>query len=168
MEARGEAATRKAGGGAGQALPLAVADAPRLRHRATARLRARRLDLALAAGISPEASPSLALRAARLTRRSRRRLIAEGFRRAACLARTPEPHPSAATIPYARAVGSVRDELDRLAAVLSDPSPVAPCGVAQAWLLLTDGTGPLYNPHGEVSLRDTLVAATNNVRPSFL
>jgi hypothetical protein len=147
-------------------LELAVADAPRLRDRAAAWLRSRHLDLALAAGVSPEATPSLAIRARRLTRQSRRHLIAHSLRRAARAAGEGESPASARITPRLKQVGLAGEEVNRLAAVLSEPAPVAARGVAQAWLLVTDGTGPLYNPESRISLREKVAAATENLRPS--
>jgi hypothetical protein len=36
--------------------------------------------------------------------------------------------------------------------------------VAQAWILLTDGTGPLYNSRSTTNLRAFAAGATNNLR----
>ena len=52
-----------------------------------------------------------------------------------------------------------------LAETLDDPGPVAAGGVAQAWLLLTDGTGPLYNPYNRVNLRTGAARAVRELRP---
>ncbi len=37
-------------------------------------------------------------------------------------------------------------------------------GVAQAWILLTDGAGPLYNPRSPISLRARAVRAAESLR----
>src|SRR6516162_219364 len=60
---------------------LVVARRPRLRDRLAARLRARRLDRALAEGTPPEASAALALRAHQLTESEQRGSIAQAIRR---------------------------------------------------------------------------------------
>lgn len=62
-------------------------------------------------------------------------------------------------------VRAAREELSRLADTLDDPGPVAAGGVAQALLLLTDGTGPLYNPHSRSSLCAGAQRATRELRP---
>jgi hypothetical protein len=123
-----------------------------MRDRAVARLRAHRLDLALSAGASPEASAALALRAQRLTSLPHRRLMAETYRRIvreACEGRRRGRVPIA---PPRRQVTAARDDLVRLADALAQPGPVAAQGAAQALLLLTDGTGPLYTRRAEANL----------------
>jgi hypothetical protein len=55
------------------------------------------------------------------------------------------------------------DDLARLADALAIPGPVAARGVAQAWILLTDGTGPLYNPNSTASLRGRAATAADNL-----
>ena len=60
---------------------------------------------------------------------------------------------------------AAREELAELADTLDDPGPVAAGGVAQALLLLTDGTGPLYNPFSATSLRAWAERAARDLRP---
>lgn len=143
---------------------LAVAARLRVRDRITARWRSRRLDAALAAGTPTEASAALALRARRLTALSRRRSIAAAFRRVVREALEGSPRSYVRVIPARRQVAAARGELGRLADSLARPGPVAAHGVAQAWLLLTDGTGPLYNPSSSDSLRSHAVAAAEGLR----
>jgi hypothetical protein len=68
-------------------------------------------------------------------------------------------------VPCRGRVAAASDELSRLAATLTEPGPVAARGVAQAWILLTDGTGPLYNPSSPASLQESTVSAGENLRP---
>src|SRR5258708_19236038 len=68
---------------------LLVARRAGVRDRLTARVRARRLDQDLAAGVHPEMTPALALRARRLTAPPRRRQMADGYRRLPLEARGP-------------------------------------------------------------------------------
>ena len=56
------------------------------------------------------------------------------------------------------------EELSTLADALSEPGPVAPRGVAQARMLLTDGTGALFNARSEVSVRASALTAFENLR----
>jgi hypothetical protein len=63
-----------------------------------------------------------------------------------------------------RQVIAATGELTRLADTLANPGPVAARGVAQAWLLLTDGTGPLYNPNSTANARACAARAANNLR----
>jgi hypothetical protein len=144
---------------------LVVARRSRLRDRLAARWRGRRLDRALAAGTPPEASAALALRAQLLTEPERRRTIAQALRRV-----LREVHdgrgPAPGRVPASRArVTAAREELGLLADTLEDPGPVAARGVAQAWVLLTDGTGPLYNPYDRVGLRASAARAARELRP---
>jgi hypothetical protein len=143
---------------------LAVAVRLRVRDRIAARWRSRRLDAALAAGAPTDASAALALRARRLTDLSRRRSIAAALRRVVREALGGAPRSYVRVIPARGQVAAARDELSRLADSLASPGPVAAHGVAQAWLLLTDGTGPLYNPSSTASLRSHAVAAAERLR----
>ena len=142
---------------------MQIASQGGLPARLSARVRSRQLDEALAWGISPEAAAALALRARRLTTLSRRRTIAGGLRR---LIRDTcrEAPPSRARIsPRRSQVVAASDDLARLADALAIPGPVAAQGVAQAWILLTDGTGPLYNPNCTANLRARAASAANNL-----
>jgi hypothetical protein len=132
--------------------------------RLSARLRSRELDCALARGATPEAAPSLALRARRLTTLSRRRVIAEGLRRAIRDACSGAPSSRVRISPRRSEVVAASDDLSRLADALASPGPVAVRGVAQARILLTDGTGPLYNANSTTNLRARAAAAANNLR----
>lgn len=144
---------------------LVVAKPPRLTDRLAARWRRRRLDRALAEGTPPEASVALALRAQQLTEPGRRRTIAEALRRILHDAHEG-PRPSLGrVVPSRRGVTAAREELSLLADTLDDPGPVAAGGVAQAWMLLTDGTGPLYNPYHRISLRAGAARAARELRP---
>ena len=144
---------------------LVVARRPRLKDRLVARLRARRLDRALAQGTPPEASAPLALRAQRLTEPEQRSSIARELRRVmreAHVSRRPE---LARIKPSQGRVLGAREELRRLADTLEDPGPVAAAGVAQASILLTDGTGPLYNPYSRTTLVGGAARAAQELRP---
>jgi len=155
---------RPVNGGARGLSPV-VAGRPTLSDRMSARWRPRRLDRALADGAPPEASPALALRARRLTELARRRSLAGSLRR--ILREAPDdPRPSHGRIrPDRNGVEAARDELAALADGLTDPRPVAAHGVAQALLLVTDGTGPLYNPGSRASLRAGAARAARELRP---
>lgn len=142
-----------------------VAGHVRLRERLEVRLRPRRLDVALAAGAPPEGDAALALRARRLTRLARRRSIAASLRRAVREAHDGVPR-SFGRIGVTRAqVAAARAELTALADTLARPGPVAAQGVAEALILLTDGTGPLYNPGSHAILRSLAVSAARDLRP---
>jgi hypothetical protein len=112
-----------------------------LRERLSLRLQTRNLDRALADGVSPDSSQQLARRARALARADTRNQIAGSLRR---LARGDgRPLSSRVGAVPARAE-DVRRDLERLAARLLEPGPVAPRGVALTQDLLTDGAGPLF------------------------
>ncbi len=144
---------------------LVIAKQLRLRDRLAARWRSRRLDRALAEGTPPEASAALALRAQRLTEPDHRSTIAEALRRILHDADHGQLPALGRVTPARRWVTAARDELSLLAETLDDPGPVAAGGVAQAWLLLTDGTGPLYNPYNRINLRAGAARAARELRP---
>ena len=62
-------------------------------------------------------------------------------------------------------MAAASEELSALADTLAEPGPVAASGVAQAWILLTDGTGPLYNPDSRTSLCAGAARAVRELRP---
>ena len=64
-------------------------------------------------------------------------------------------------VPVSDRVTSSRHELHVLVLAdrLADPTPVCPQGVAQARLLLMDGSGPLYNPRSHADLCDQAESA---------
>ncbi|MBV9917387.1 MAG: hypothetical protein JO153_12865 [Solirubrobacterales bacterium] len=150
-----------AGSGSGE--HLVVAARPRFRDRIAARLASHRLDLALAAGVPAETSPALALRARQLRDFEERRALAGSIRRLVGQAEPGRPHSSARIIPSVGHVTAARDALGTLADALADPRPVRVRGVAQARLLLTDATWPLYNPRCERTLRTQARVATENL-----
>ena len=133
-------------------------------HQILARGQAARLDRALAEGASPEASASLAARAAQLTSTEFRRDLAASVRRILVAAGQPAS-PVAGQAPP----GSTRQLrvplrtsrisqsaplLAGLASRLLEPGPVPARGVAMVARLLADGTGPLYRE----AARDDLTA----------
>lgn len=150
---------------AGRLDGLVVARRPRLSDRLVARLRARRLDRALAQGTPPEASAPLALRAQRLTEPEERSSIARELRRILREAHQTRRPALARIMPSRGSVWAAREELRRLADTLEDPGPVTAGGVAQARILLTDGTGPLYNPMSRTTLLSGAARAVRELRP---
>jgi hypothetical protein len=117
-----------------------------------ARLRSRKLDAQLAAGIPPEKSRQLAVRAAMLTAPDSRELLAacwEDLVHAAQLpARRYDPR-----VPVASAqVKAAEEDIAGLVQTLRAPQPVAARGMAEATDLLQDGRGPVYNPNSRRGL----------------
>jgi hypothetical protein len=142
-----------------------VVERPRLRDRLATHWRARGLDRDLADGVPPEASAALALRAQRLTEPEWRWSMAGALRRLVREANVDRRQRLGRVTPDLRAVRSATEELNRLADTLDDPGPVAAQGVARAWLLLTDGTGPLYNARSRASLCAGAARAVRDLRP---
>ena len=132
-------------------------------HQILSRIQAARLDRALAAGTSPEASAGLAARAAQLTSTGFRRDLAASVRRILVAAGSPALPVTAGSpaLPVAAhaPLGSARPSrlplrtarisrsaplLAEVASRLLEPGPVPVRGVAMVAQLLADGTGPLY------------------------
>ena len=120
-------------------------------HRLIAWFRAGRLDRALAGGVSPDATAPLALRAQRLLRSSMRRDLAASAER--ILAAASQPSAARLAVPPCREqVMAAAPDLRELIGRLSDPGPASVRGIAEAGILLTDASGPLYNRHSERDL----------------
>jgi hypothetical protein len=132
--------------------------------RFSTRFSSRQLDRELARGTPPETAAPLALRARRLTTLSRRRVIAGSVRRVIRDTCRGVPPSQARISPRRARVIAAVDDLTRLADALASPGPVAARGVAQAWILLTDATGPLYNSNSTANLRARAATAANNLR----
>src|SRR5437868_3098829 len=141
-----------------------LARTPTLCDRLAARFLARRLDRALAAGAAPESSPALALRARRLTGYSSRLSIAKSLRTVVRASRDGS-RSYVRAVPQGPVIRAARDELSELADALTRPGPVCPRGVAQTWILLADGTGPLHDGRRPRRLSADIAVALENLRP---
>lgn len=107
-----------------------------------ARMRSHTLDARLAAGADPASSAMLAARAGQLaTPRSRAR-IATGLERMAL--RFDAPRSLFAILPERGAIDVNRDRLLGVAAILRSRRPLYAGGIAEARLIVVDGTGPAY------------------------
>jgi hypothetical protein len=165
MQIRLHKQTKRAAPRSEPAESVLVAGRATLRDRMSARWRPARLDRALAEGAPPESSPTLALRARRLTALDRRRTLAGALRRIVREALEDARVSRGRIRPDRTGVQAAREELTSLADGLADPRPAAAHGVAQAWLLVTDGTGPLYNACSRASLRAGAARAARELRP---
>ncbi|MDQ6815986.1 MAG: hypothetical protein M3018_01075 [Actinomycetota bacterium] len=141
-----------------------VARPARLRDRVLARLLSRSFDLALADGMPPEQNAAVALRARRLIDPCERRSIADALRRAVRESREGASRRWVRIPMCWPRVAAAGEELDELADALSRPGPVAVHGVAEALILLTDGSGPLYNVSSPASLKALAAAATADLQ----
>jgi hypothetical protein len=125
---------------------------------------AARLDRELAAGVAPDSSAALALRAQRLTRSSTRRDFAESVERVVAAGMRPAAARSAA-VPVCRdKVREAAGELRELVGCLVAPGPVPARGVALVRVLLSDGGGPLYRGHSACDLRARVGEASEALR----
>jgi hypothetical protein len=131
-------------------------------HQILVRGRAARLDRALAAGTSPEASASLAVRAAQLTSTGFRHDLSASLRRILVAAGEPA-RPAARTVRVPLRTARVSQSaslLAELASRLLEPGPVPVRGVAMVTLMLADGTGPLYREASGGDLAATAARAS--------
>jgi hypothetical protein len=134
------------------------------RHLAT-RLLGHELDRRLAAGEHDDRGGQLAERARFLTGARTRERLARSLRE--IVGAADEPPRLAGSVPLARAeVRAAAYELRLLATRLQAPAPVDPRGVAQVRLLLTDGSGPLYNRRSETPLDVAAAAARGALAPA--
>ncbi len=135
-------------------------------HRGLARLLASSLDQRLAAGRPPEAGLLLASRAEALTAPEHRRALARLWeQRIEEAGRRSGAGPRAGALCFdriARAEPAIREVVALLSGAL--PSPAR--GVAMVNVLLTDGAGPLYNPHSDEDLSAALRRAAAQLDPS--
>jgi hypothetical protein len=133
--------------------------------RVTIWCRGARLDRALAAGASPDASVPLALRARALVRSSVRRDLAHSVGRVLDLG-TRRVALGRWTVPVCLdRVGDAAGELRSLIDHLASPGPVSARGVAQVRVLLRDGSGPLYNRANTDDLRARLRTSIEALDP---
>lgn len=120
------------------------------------RIRRGRLDRELADGCVCSASEDRALRARQLADPVSCRQLASSLRRVA-RAESPRTALLDSTVPVvSRFVVPWREALLGLAERLEQPGPVNPCGVARVLDLVTDGTGPLYNPTPRRSIEEAV------------
>jgi len=116
-----------------------------------------RLDRQLAEGFGSDPIEDLALRSRQLTRVRARRQLARSLRARVNDAERPAAPRLSAAVPLSRrAVRAWRESLLGIAERLERPDPVNPCGVARVLMLLTDGTGPLYNPAAAERMSDAV------------
>jgi hypothetical protein len=135
-------------------------------ERLAAHLHATRLDHALVAGASPDASAELALRGRTLVQPCERRALAKSVRRLIREAYRPVPRFSRSGSPIRRerVRGAARD-LQALIDLLLAPAPVSARGVAHVTVLLTDGAGPLYHPGSVEDLQSEVRRAAAALDP---
>jgi hypothetical protein len=134
-----------------------------------ARVLSWRLDRELAQGRPPEWSRLHAARADRLESLSFRTELADNWDRVLGIAtgQVMSPGRGRVVLPRDR-IAEAAPRIRELTSALRAPTPVPARGVAAAYLLLTDGTGPLYNAASETVLFDAVanaVALLDSDRP---
>ena len=130
-------------------------DRPTLSQRLRTLWHRTELDHQLAQGVDPATSEELELRAEQLL--SRRSELAAHVDEV--IDRAHRPIAFTVEVPLRRAeVRACADDLLALAGRLRDGAPIDVQGAAQAWVLLTDGSSPLYLDGG-VSLRHAVRSA---------
>jgi len=141
-------------------IPVAVRPLDRL----LAWLHAPRLDTALAAGASPDATVGLALRARTLVRVRARRALAHAAWRV--LAESVQPPSGHVSVPVCRdRVQDCAPELEDLIRRLLAPGPVSAQGIAQASALLSYASSPVYHRANPDNLRARVLSATHALDP---
>lgn len=103
------------------------------------------LDEELASGVPPDLNPLLRQRARYLVSRDSRLKMARGLGRTLDQAERPALHTAQVPV-RSQAVGAAATSLEMLAQRLRGPLGIDPQGAARTKILLTDGSGPLYNP----------------------
>ena len=142
-----------------------VARSARPWNRMLARLRAHRLDSALARGAPPDGTVALALRAQALVREPTRRDLARSAQRVLATATRP-PGPGRLPVPVCQdRVRDSADEFEELIRRLLASGPVSVRGVAQASVLLCDARGPLYHRASQGDLRSRVHEAASALSP---
>jgi hypothetical protein len=142
-------------------LPLKPAD---VRLRARVRIRRRRLDRELAFGCEL-VSADHSLRARQLMDLGTRRQLASSLRKVVTEADRPQ-RVMMSSVPVRRAaVTPWREGLLGLAEALAAPEPLNLCGVARTLVLLSDGTGPLFNPTPKHSIAEMVWWIADGLQP---
>ena len=138
----------------------------RVSDRVRAHLSSGTLDAQLAAGEPTTTDRLRAVRAAMLVEPAKRRQLALGWQSVLRSGpSTPFARRSVVEVRRSQVLAAL-DEISELIAVLGVERPVAARGVAVANLLLTDGTGPLYNAASPRNVRDEIRDALHHLRPS--
>jgi hypothetical protein len=133
--------------------------------RVAARLFASVLDIQLAAGRSPESTHLLAARAHQLASPTTRRELANNWEHLLDRANRAPVAPSPRVPLVRESIKNSEAELHEMLTKLAAPLPVSARGVAMVQVLLTDGTGPLFNPDCSTDLRTAIHDATAQLDP---
>ena len=124
------------------------------------------LDRRLVAGRQPESARLLAARADDIVSLRRRQALARNWEHLLEMARRPPGRGSARVLLRRDRIAAAEPQVREMMTRLLAPLPVAAQGVAAVSVLLTDATGPLYNPRNHTPLVTLLRAATVQLDPS--
>jgi hypothetical protein len=137
------------------------------RNRWMARLLASSLDSQLASGLAPESSPLLAARAVAIVSVRMRRELARNWQDLLIRARGETQFTRTRRIPLCRdRIIGAEHEIEAMLEALDAPLPLPARGIAMANLLITDGTGPLYNRASPIELETALLRVTRHLDPT--
>jgi hypothetical protein len=142
--------------------PDAAPRQDRLWDRFRARALAASLDRELAAGCPPGFSPALAIRAGEIVSSAERGELARRWANVLDQA-SRGPYPRSPRALRRGAVITAEEDLREMISALTSGLPIEVRGAAMASRLLTDGTGPLYNPRSVVQLGTAVRAATRQM-----
>jgi hypothetical protein len=155
-------------------MPIVMRDCPgrlveRRRHlgdQVMAHVLAGRLDRDLAAGCAPESGLLLAERARELVTPGARRGLARDWEHLLQVAAGRVPRTPVPMLLCRRRVLAAEPDVRALITGLLAPGPVQARGVAAASVLLTDGAGPLHDPHNPTPLPAAVRAVTRLLDPA--
>jgi hypothetical protein len=143
-------------------------DAARVSERSWDRLVARtlatRLDRQLASGCPPQWSLPLTIRARKIVSSAGRGELARRWTNVLDLA-SRGPFPRSPRALRCGAVMAADADVREMISVLISGIPIDARGAAMASSLLTDGTGPLYNPRSQVRLSTAVGEAVRRMDP---
>jgi len=129
---------------ASEALRRTTAPRPSLVARVTARLRAHQFDRQLAVGVPAPAGSALAVHQARLGTVAEREAIARTLRQALHDANAGAA-PLSSRIPlHPSNIVAAEELIDAITLRLHSPRPVSARGMARLRVVLSDGSGPMY------------------------
>jgi hypothetical protein len=113
----------------------------------------------LANGTPEDSSPTLWLRAQALTRPEVAPELGKQLRCIVEAAHNPRPVPGIRLMGAREPVLAAEHDLATLANRLQSGAPIPARGIAKINLLLSDGSGPLFNRHSDSHLREELQQA---------
>jgi len=125
------------------------------------------LDNQLASGRPAESSRLLAARAAAIVSPPVRDELSRSWRNVLSTARGTAQSPLARRMPMCRnRILDAEHDVEEMLKVLTSDLPLSAQGVAMSSVLITDGTGPLYNQRSPIDLHLALMDARRQLDPA--